>query len=135
MHDKLEHIDGQHCPYCGAEQEELQAPWKCQQCGKNLKLALFPYRNMGRCTAIHAEERAIRSLGSRSAQGATLYVTTFPCFQCARYVLDAGIKKVVYVEAYPDVEAVSFLRKNGVQLQPFEGFKARAFNLVFKQVA
>lgn len=89
---------------------------------------------MERCTAIHAEERAIRSLHGRTAEGATLYSTTFPCFQCARYIVDAGICRIVYVEAYPMIEAHDFLRRNGVQIDAFEGFKARAFNQVFRQV-
>ena len=86
------------------------------------------------CTAIHAEERAIRSLGGRSAEGCTLYVNTFPCFQCSRYIKDADIKKVVYVEAYPIKEAVDFLKKNGIIIEAFEGFKPRVFNQVFKQI-
>jgi len=86
------------------------------------------------CTAIHAEERAIRSLGGRSAEGCTLYVNTFPCLQCARYIKDADIGKVVYVEAYPVSEAVDFMKTNKIEIEPFEGFKARVFNQVFKQI-
>ena len=86
------------------------------------------------CTAIHAEERAIRSLHGRSADLGMLFTTTFPCFQCARYIVDAGIKRVIYVEAYPVQEAKDFLIKNGVKVDPFEGFMARAFNLIFRQV-
>ncbi len=87
------------------------------------------------CTAIHAEERAVLSLGSRSAEGGTLYVTTFPCFQCARLVLDAGIKNIVYVEAYPIKNTAVFLRKNGIdEIRPFSGFTARAFFRVFPKV-
>jgi deoxycytidylate deaminase len=63
-----------------------------------------------------------------------MYVTTFPCFQCARYIVDARIAKVVYVEPYPVIESARFLEMNGVLSVPFEGFKARAFNLIFKQV-
>lgn len=86
------------------------------------------------CTAIHAEERAIRSLEGRSARNATIYTTTFPCFQCARYIADAGIKRVVYVEAYPVKESAKFLLERGIKLDPFHGFHARAYNLIFKQV-
>lgn len=81
------------------------------------------------------EERAILSLGDRSAEGGTLYVTTFPCFQCARLILDAGIKNIVYVEAYPVKETEVFLRSNGVEgIRPFCGFTARAFFRVFPKV-
>jgi len=133
MHAKLEAMKRSFCPDCGAEQGPLAKPWRCQKCAANLKLRLFPSRNLEVCTAIHAEERAIRSLGDRSAEGATMYVTTFPCFQCSRYIVDAGIAQLVYVEAYPVKESQDFLTKNGVKLIPFEGFKARAFNRIFKQ--
>jgi deoxycytidylate deaminase len=46
--------------------------------------------------------------------------------------VDAGIKEVVYVEAYPIKEAAAFLALNKVDVRPFSGFKARAFNRVFK---
>ena len=124
-----------HCPKCGTRHALLQKPYHCTNCHENLKLSFFPSRNLEICTAIHAEERAIRSLGFHSAKGATLYCTTFPCFQCARYIVDAGISKVVYVEAYPVKQSVEFLRANRVTVMPFHGFKARAFNLVFRQIS
>ena len=63
-----------------------------------------------------------------------MYVNTFPCFQCARYIKDVGIAKIVYVEAYPVKESRDFFEQNGIQIESFEGFKPRAFNQVFKQV-
>jgi deoxycytidylate deaminase/dephospho-CoA kinase len=136
MHKKLEKMDGFMCPRCGKEIASMRTPWKCANpdCRENLKLVFFPSRNMELCTAIHAEERAIRSLGGRSAEGGTLFVTTCPCFQCARYIVDAGIKRVVYVEAYAVIESEEFLRNNGVGVDPFSGFKASGFNRVFKQM-
>lgn len=136
MDKKLEKMEGIHCPECGKEFKNLQDPWLCpnKKCQANLKNHFFPDRNMVLCTAIHAEERAIRSLGGRSAAGGTIYSTTCPCFQCARYIVDAEIKRVVYVEAYPIKESIEFLRTNNVMVEPFWGFKARAFNLIFKQV-
>jgi deoxycytidylate deaminase len=47
--------------------------------------------------------------------------------------VDAGIGKVVYVEAYPIQEAKDFLKKSGVTIESFGGFKPRVFNKVFKQ--
>lgn len=135
MHAKLEELGEAYCPECGRKNSDLKLPWRCsnEDCRANLKLRFFPSRNMELCTAVHAEERAIRSLGDRNAEGATLYVTTFPCFQCSRYIVDARIARIVYVEAYPIKEAQDFLQKNGVVVEPFEGFKARAFNRIFKQ--
>jgi deoxycytidylate deaminase/dephospho-CoA kinase len=124
-----------YCPKCGTEHSELNEPWSCSKCGTNFKAWLHPNRNMELCTAIHAEERAILSLGDRSAEGGTLYVTTFPCFQCARLILDAGIKNIVYVEAYPVKDTEVFLKSNGIEeIRPFSGFTARAFFRVFPKV-
>jgi len=53
--------------------------------------------------SVHAEMEAIVSvarLGSGSLLGGTLYTTTFPCHNCARHIVAAGIRKVVYVEPY-----------------------------------
>ncbi len=124
-----------YCPSCGTHHESLAEPWFCKKCGANLKAWLHPNRNMELCTAIHAEERAILSLRGRRTDGATIFVTTFPCFQCARLILDAGIKKVVYVEAYPVKDTATFLRRNGVLIEPFSGFTARAFFRVFTRVS
>jgi deoxycytidylate deaminase len=136
MHKKLEKMEEYKCPRCGEGMSGIGPPWKCTNadCRENLKLVFFPSRNMELCTAIHAEERAIRSLGGRSAEGGTMFTTTYPCFQCARYIVDAGIKRVVYVEAYPVVESEDFLLNNGVIVDPFQGFKALGFNRVFKQM-
>ena len=134
MQKKLEDMLPFHCPRCGIKQEAITKPWKCSECRENLLLVFFPSRGMELCTAIHAEERAIRSLGDKDVRDCTLYVNTFPCFQCSRYLLDAGIRKVVYVEAYPVPEAEKFLLDNNVEIVPFKGFKARAFHTVFKQV-
>ncbi len=134
MEQKLLAMTDVHCIFCGHKNERLDRTGKCSGCGGSLKAELFRSRNMELCTAIHAEERSIRGLQGRSAEGATMYVTTFPCFQCARYIVDAKIARVVYVEPYPVLESARFLEMNNVGFVPFEGFKARAFNLIFKQV-
>lgn len=140
MESKLEKMPPFFCPECGTEHKKIGHPWRCNgqkkdnnPCRLNFKSKFFPSRNMELCTAIHAEERAIRSLAGRSAEGCTLFVNTFPCFQCSRYIKDAGIKKVVYIEAYPVKEAIDFLKTNGIMPESFEGFKPRVFNQVFKQ--
>ena len=53
--------------------------------------------------SVHAEMEAIVSvarLGTGSTLGATLYTTTFPCHNCARHIVAAGIERVIYVEPY-----------------------------------
>ena len=53
--------------------------------------------------SVHAEMAAITDAARRgvSVQGATLYCTTFPCHLCARHIIAAGIRRVVYIEPYP----------------------------------
>jgi deoxycytidylate deaminase len=53
--------------------------------------------------AVHAEMEAILSAGrmSISVRGATLYTTTFPCHNCTKHIVDAGIARVVFIEPYP----------------------------------
>lgn len=136
MEKKLERMEGVYCPRCGKLMASLASPWRCDNndCRANLKALFFPSRNIELCTAIHAEERAIRSLEGRTVKGATMFVTTFPCLQCSRHIIDVGIERVVYVEPYPIKEAEALLRETGVKTYPFEGFKARAFNLVYRQL-
>ena len=56
---------------------------------------------------VHAEMAAIVSAAMRgtSIRGATLFSTTFPCHLCARHIVAAGIRRVVYVEPYPKSQA------------------------------
>lgn len=53
--------------------------------------------------SVHAEQAALMDAAKRgvSVRGCTLYVTTFPCHECARLIVAAGIKRVVYIEPYP----------------------------------
>lgn len=143
METKLENMPPFFCPECGKKHEVIKPPWKCDgrkadnnntPCRCNFKLKFFPSRNIELCTAIHAEERAIKSLGLKNAEGCTIYVNTFPCLQCARHIKDAGITKVVYIEAYPIEEAVDYLKQNNIARESFEGFKPRVFNQIFRQV-
>jgi deoxycytidylate deaminase len=53
----------------------------------------------------------------RQRGGATIYVTHQPCLTCAKMIINAGIKRVVYAGHYPDENAVAFLRDAGVELQ------------------
>jgi deoxycytidylate deaminase len=62
---------------------------------------LFDITEFGR--AVHAEMDAILSCSrtGTSTRDATVYTTTFPCHNCARHIVAAGIKRVVYIEPYP----------------------------------
>lgn len=60
--------------------------------------------------AVHAEMDALMSCArnSISCRGATLYSTAYPCHNCAKHIIAAGIKRVVYVEPYPKSKALEF---------------------------
>ncbi len=126
------------CPDCGELLVELRFPYKCGNCGVNIYKKYIRDRALGKCTALHAEEKALMNAGSVDLRGCTLYVTTFPCFKCAQKILDAGIRAVCYVESYPDLDSIGLLESatsaEGIRLVnmwKFEGVKARAFFRLF----
>jgi deoxycytidylate deaminase len=63
---------------------------------------------------VHAEMSAVTDAARRGLPvlGATLYCTTFPCHMCARHIIAAGIKQVVYIEPYPKSLAKELYRKS-----------------------
>ena len=74
------------------------------------------------CYAIHAEQNAIiqaAKLGI-SIDGATLYCTHQPCSVCARIIINAGIRRVVYQEGYPDAFTMELFGEAGVQVERFD---------------
>jgi dCMP deaminase len=67
---------------------------------------------------LHAEANAILKVAksTNDARGATLYLTLSPCKDCSKLVLQAGIKRVVYLDEYKDIEGVQFLRNAGIEV-------------------
>ncbi|MFP5502907.1 MAG: deoxycytidylate deaminase [Candidatus Sericytochromatia bacterium] len=68
--------------------------------------------------ATHAEQNAINTaakFGHRT-EGATIYVTDQPCLNCAKAIITAGIKRVVWAEGYPDPISLEFLEAAGLEL-------------------
>ena len=73
------------------------------------------------CYAAHAEQNAIiqaARLGV-SIDGATLYCTHQPCAICSKMIVNAGIKRIVYREGYPDEFGVEILNEAGVDLERY----------------
>ena len=88
---------------------------------------------MSLCTAIHAEVAALMAAGER-AKGATLYTTTYPCFQCAEKILHAKIINIVFTEPYPDIRAAERLQEIGqVKVERFEGVRSSRFDEIFSR--
>ena len=73
------------------------------------------------CFAVHAEQNAIiqaARLGI-TLDGAVLYVTHQPCVICTKMTLNAGIKKVIYKNGYPDDFALELFKESGVEIIKF----------------
>lgn len=69
------------------------------------------------CRAICAEQLAITEAARNgiSLDGATIYVTTYPCFICAKMLASAGIIEIVYDNDYPDELSKNFLSEAGIK--------------------
>lgn len=98
--------------------------------------------------AVHAEMEAITAAAriGVSITGSTLFTTTFPCHNCAKHIVAAGITRVVYVEPYPKslalelhddsiaVEIVEEGPQTKVRFEPFVGVAPRRYGQLFSTV-
>lgn len=68
---------------------------------------------------MHAEANAITKVAKsfNSSEGATLYVTASPCIECAKLIIQAGIKRVVYGESYHTMDGVELLEQIGIDVE------------------
>jgi dCMP deaminase len=68
---------------------------------------------------LHAESNAITKLAksTMTSNDADLYTTTAPCFQCAKLIIQAGIKRVYYSEDYRDMSGVELLEKANIKVK------------------
>ncbi len=67
---------------------------------------------------LHAEANAITKVAksNNSSEGATLYITASPCVECAKLIIQAGIKRVVFAEHYHTTDGVLLLKRAGVEV-------------------
>jgi dCMP deaminase len=101
-----------HCSERGCLREELGVP-----SGTQHEL----------CRGLHAEQNALIQAarhGGIAADGATLYCTTQPCVQCAKLLVNAGVRRIVYRESYPDELAAALLAEAGIAAECFARPKA-----------
>lgn len=68
---------------------------------------------------LHAEANAITKIArsGNNSQDSTLYVTDSPCIECAKLIIQAGIKRVVYKRAYRLTDGVDLLLKAGIEVE------------------
>ena len=71
------------------------------------------------CRAVHAEQNAVIqcALYGVSSEGSTIYITHQPCTICTKILINAGVKRIVYEQAYPDEFAQQLLKEAGVKLE------------------
>ena len=67
---------------------------------------------------LHAEANAITKVAksNNSSEGATLYVTTSPCMECSKLIIQAGITRVVYSDEYQYTEGLDLLKRLGIDV-------------------
>ena len=97
-----------HCREVGCLREQLNVP-----SGQRHEL----------CRGIHAEQNAIIQAAYHgvSIKGATLFCTTQPCSICAKMIINAGLKAIIYASGYADPMAIEMLEEAGVALIRFNG--------------
>ena len=74
--------------------------------------------NTSKPYVLHAEANAITKIARshNSSDGATLYVTASPCIECAKLIIQAGIKRVVYGEHYRLTDGIELLQRAGIEV-------------------
>ena len=67
---------------------------------------------------LHAEANAILKVAksTNNAHGSTLYITLSPCKDCSKLILQSGITRMVYLDAYKDTTAINFLKNSGIEV-------------------
>ena len=75
--------------------------------------------NVTKPYVLHAEANAITKLArsSNSSDGATLYVTASPCIECAKLIIQSGIKRVVYAEHYRLEDGINLLKRANINVE------------------
>ncbi len=71
---------------------------------------------------LHAEANAITKIArsGNNSDGATLYVTDAPCIECAKLIIQAGIKRVIYARSYRLTDGIELLREADIEVQQIE---------------
>ncbi len=71
---------------------------------------------------LHAEANAITKVAksNNSSEGATLYVTSSPCVECAKLIIQAGIKRVIFIEKYRLEHGLELLKRANIEVLQIE---------------
>lgn len=71
---------------------------------------------------LHAEANAITKVAksNNSSDGATLYVTSSPCLECAKLIIQAGIKRVIFSDNYRLEDGINLLKRASIEVVQVE---------------
>lgn len=74
--------------------------------------------NLTKPYVLHAEANAITKVAksNNSSEGATMYVTSSPCLECAKLIIQAGIKRVVFTDSYRLEDGIELLRRANIEV-------------------
>ena len=78
--------------------------------------------NVTKPYVLHAEANAITKIArsGNNSDGATLYVTDAPCIECAKLIIQAGIKRVIYARSYRLTEGIELLKRANIEVKLLE---------------
>ncbi|UCD91859.1 MAG: dCMP deaminase family protein [Methanobacteriota archaeon] len=93
-----------HCDEIGCIRDEQEIP-----SGERMEV----------CTAVHAEQNALLQAG-KGSKGAVLYTTIVPCNTCAKMIINAGIKRVVYLDGYPEKMGLDLLNQANIPVEKLD---------------
>lgn len=96
-----------HCSVVGCLRQKLDVP-----SGERHEL----------CRGLHAEQNAIIQAAKHGVNiaEATLYCTNSPCIICSKMIINAGVKRIVYLEGYPDTLSLEMLRESAIEVRSFD---------------
>lgn len=126
----------------GSTAKSLYADKKVRKSIK--EAAISDITEFGRMT--HAEMNALCDAArlGRATAGSTIYVTTFPCHNCAKHIVASGVKRVVFIEPYPKSKAIAFHEdsvtmderdENRVMFEHFVGISPRRYRDIFEKAS
>ena len=93
----------------------------CINADRCLRIFSDQAHDLDKCMAVHAEINALAQCAKYgiSIKGATLYVTTFPCINCMKAIINAGIEEIIYLEDYNDHLSWQLAKQARIKVQKY----------------
>jgi dCMP deaminase len=110
----------------------IKSCFEVGSCRKDLKGIDWGDKNTGNCFAVHAEINSIIYASRKDMDGATLYSVLYPCADCAKAIVGAGIKEVVYLRFYNEKNSQTkeIFDKAGVKVRQLDFEHDKIFDLL-----